>query len=77
MLPFWYSETLHSHVIASDNFAHYKETVIAYIDTILLSKPANLEELSIWSDGARSQFKNKYTLAAIAVLEKKDDVKIT
>ena len=74
---FWHSETLHSQVIASDNFAHYKETVIAYLDLILQSKPATLKALSIWSDRACSQFKTKYTLAAIAVLENKHDVKIT
>ena len=70
------SETLHSQVIASDNFAHYKETVITYLDLTLLSKAATLKALSIWSDGVRSQFKNKYTLVAIAVLENTHDVKI-
>ena len=74
---FWQSETLHSQVIASDNSVHYKETLITYLDLILLSKPATLKALSIWSDGARSQFKHKYTLAAIAVLESKHDSKIT
>ena len=74
---FWQSETLHSQVIASDNSVHYKETLITYLDLILLSKPATLKALSIWSYGARSQFKHKYTLAAIAVIESKHDSKIT
>ena len=74
---FWHSETLHSQVIASDNLAHSNEIIIVYLNLNLQRKPATLKALSIWSDGACYQLKNKYTLATIAVLENKHDTKIT
>ena len=72
----WYNGELHSKVITSDNLTHSKDTVIAYVDTLLEDIPSQYNEVSIWTDGPASQFKNRYIAASIPVLEKKHNVTI-
>ena len=73
----WHSGSIHSHVIASDNITHSKETVIAYINKILDLLPANVKTVSFWSDGPSSQFKNRYHIASLAGLQQDHNVEIT
>ena len=72
----WHSGEIHSSVIASDNLAHTKETLVAYIDKLMEDLPSTVKVLSLWSDGPRSQFKNKFVAASISALEKKHGVVI-
>ena len=72
----WFDGKLHPKVIASDNLNHSKETVLAYMDFLLENIPSTVETVSIWSDGASSQFKNKYIAAAIPILQEKHKLKI-
>lgn len=67
----WHSGMLHSYVIVSDNLTHSKDTIIAYLDRLFDEIPAEITEVSIWSDGPSSQFKNKYVAASLPVLETK------
>jgi hypothetical protein len=72
----WHSGNLNSQVFASDHLVHAKETVIAYMETVIDKLPTCVKQLSVWSDGPASQFKNKYIAAAILILEKKHNIKI-
>lgn len=73
----WYSGKQHPLVIASDNTTHSKDTVVAYIDFILEELPKDIKEVSIWSDGPASQFKNRYISAVLHSLEEKHLLLIT
>lgn len=63
-------------VIASDYEKHTKDSVIAYIDSILETLPDTVKNLNIWTDNATSQFKNQYIMAALKVFEERWDIKI-
>ncbi|XP_072180506.1 uncharacterized protein [Diadema setosum] len=72
----WHSGSLFSHVLASDNLCHSKDTIVAYLDVLLDFLPDQVTHVSIWSDGPASQFKNRYIAAAFASLEKAHKVHI-
>lgn len=72
----WHSGSQHSHVIASDNLTHGKETVIAYLDKVLDSLPDHVKKVSLWSDGPASQFKNRYFAASLDTLQCKHKLEI-
>ena len=72
----WHSGSQHSHVIASDNLAHGKETVIAYLDKVLDGLPDHVKKVSLWSDGPASQFKNRYIAASMDTLQCKHKLEI-
>lgn len=71
-----HAKSLHSTAIASDNTHHTKETIVAYLYKIFLTIPSTVKTVKIWSDGPRSQFKNKYMAAVILILEQKFKLKI-
>lgn len=72
----WHTGEIHSSCFVSDNLTHSKETLVAYIDRALEDLPSHVKIVSLWSDGPRSQFKNRFVAAAIKDLESKHDVKI-
>ena len=72
----WHSGSRHSHVIASDNLTHGKETVIAYLDKVLDSLPDHVKKVSLWPDGPASQFKNRYFVASQDTLQCKHKLEI-
>ena len=47
----WHTGMRHSIVIASDNLAHSKDTIIAYHDMLIEMIPNSVKTVSIWSDG--------------------------
>ena len=55
----WHNGNLNTLVLASDNLDHSKETVVAYMDVILDQIPEHVQDISVWSDGPSSQFKNR------------------
>ena len=61
----WHTGEIHSSCFVSDNLTHSKETLVAYIDRALEDLPSSVKIVSLWSDGPRSQFKNKYVAAAM------------
>ena len=73
----WHSGSLKSYAFVSDNLAHSKDTVVAYIDFALDQLPDIVNSVSIWSDGPCSQFKNRYIFDSIAHLEKRHSVSIS
>ncbi|XP_071481354.1 uncharacterized protein [Diadema antillarum] len=72
----WHYGSQHSYVITSDNLAHGKETVIAYLDKALDGLPDNVKKVSLWSDGPASQFKNRYIAASLDTLQCKHKLQI-
>lgn len=73
----WHSETSHSFVLVSDILDHTKNTVIPYIVRLLEELPSDIKEVTIWSDGPSSQFKNRYIAEAIQILSNMHDIRIT
>lgn len=67
---------MQSHVVASDNLTHSKETIMAYMDTLLDHLPHGVKLVYVWSDGPASQFKNRFIAAAIDALQKKHNVQV-
>ena len=73
----WHTGMLHLIVIASDNLAHSKDTIIAYLDMLLEMTPSSIKKtVSIWSDGPASQFKNHFIAAAMISLQEKHNMNI-
>ena len=72
----WFEEKIHATILASDNLIHGKETIGPYIDYLLSTFPKSIKTVSLWSDGPPSQFKNKFIVSLIPVLEKKYDISI-
>ena len=62
---------LHSIVVTSDNLAHSKDTIIAYLDMLLEMIPNSVKTVSIWSVGPASQFKIRFIAAAMILLQEK------
>lgn len=63
-------------VIVSDNTKHTKHEIASYLYKILTKLPPSVKILKIWSDGPTSQFKNKYTVALIKLLENRFKIKV-
>lgn len=72
----WHKGLMQSHVVASDNLTHSKETIMAYMDTLLDHLPHGVKLVYVWSDGPASQFKNRFIAAAIDALQKKHNVQV-
>ncbi|XP_033122920.1 uncharacterized protein LOC117121731 [Anneissia japonica] len=72
----WHSGSLHSHVVASDNLTHSKDTIGAYMDFLLDGLPKNVVSVSVWSDGPASLFKNRFIGSAISALQNKHSINI-
>ncbi len=64
------AKSFYPKIIASDNTDHSKNTIVAYLYTLLLRLPKTMKVVKIWSDGPVSQFKNKFVAAAIVLFEK-------
>lgn len=73
----WHSGTHHPIIIASDNLDHSKHTIVAYIDKLLEEVPSEVENVSLWSDGPRSQFKNRFIAASLGILQRRHKTNIT
>ena len=76
MAAIWFEGKIHPTVLASDNLIHAKETIGPYIDYLLSTLPKSVKTVSLWSDGPSSQFKNKYIVSMIPVLQKKYGITI-
>ncbi|CAG9798207.1 unnamed protein product [Chironomus riparius] len=64
----WIGQEQHeSFAIINDNIQHSKEQVYFYLKLIIseLQKEYDLENLVIFSDGASSQFKNRFSLSTV------------
>ena len=74
----WHTGMLHSIiiVIASDNLVHSKDSVVAYIDMLLEMIADSVKTVSIWSDVPASQFKKRFTDAAMILLQEKHHIHI-
>lgn len=55
--------------IASNNEKQTKETVLAYIDSIIELLPITVKKINIWSDNATSQFKNQFIMESLKYFE--------
>ena len=67
----WSYAKLHPTVLLSDNLDHSKETIIPYMDIIFQMLPDSVQTVSVWSDGPSSQFKNRFMVAVVPLLERK------
>ena len=68
---FWFPAKIHPTVLVSDNLDHSKESIIPYMDIIFEMLPDSVQTVSIWSNGPSSQFKNRFMVAAVPLLERK------
>ena len=69
----WEAENKHSMVIVSDYMSHDKYAVITFLKLIILeleTKHKHFDEIVFFSDGASSQFKQKYLLCALIHLKR-------
>ena len=64
------------HISISDNLKHDKYATMVYLSEILKYKPENVHFLKVWTDGPKSQFKNKYVMVAIEMLSEMYNIKI-
>jgi hypothetical protein len=65
---FWTPSRHNSFVIISDDIHHEKTSVALFLDMLLqnyLPQLSSPKRLTIFSDGAASQFKNRYILAIL------------
>ena len=72
----WHTSMLHSIVIASDNLALSKDTIIAYLDMLLEMIPNSVKTVSNWTDRPAFQFKNRFIAAAMISLQEKHNMNI-
>ena len=67
----WYGDTAQSYVIVSDNLVHDKYAVCCYLAKILdevRRRFPSVKVLDIFSDGAASQFKNKFAFRFLCTI---------
>ena len=79
---FWSQDTTKSYAVISDNHDHCKVAVFAFLKTIFQDLKwagliANGDKIDLWSDGAASQFKNRFTLSTIEIFNATFDIAIT
>lgn len=80
----WYAGHVKSAAIVSNNLSHSKDTVIVYVYKILSKiisemedyKAGKIRDVEIFSDNAWSQFKNKFIMAALPVLQNEFNLNI-
>lgn len=66
----WIKEEAQSYVLVSDNLHHEKKSVTAFLSGVIknmMSKHSTINVVHIFSDGAASQFKNKYIWAFLSI----------
>ena len=73
----WLKGKIVSHVVVSDFMKHSKTSVTIFLDEILEHFPPNIEELRIWTDGATSQFKNKFMMEGMKMLSIKHNIPLS
>jgi hypothetical protein len=64
----WSSDGHHSYVVVSNNLSHEKSVVAVFLTMVLRSYQSGgnqFKRLTIFSDGAASQFKNKFIVALL------------
>ena len=73
----WCQHTCKSAVVISDNLSHTKDSVITFIAKLISELiSSSVKVLQLWSDGPRSQFKDRFIAAAIPWLEEKYSIKL-
>ena len=73
----WCKDTCKSAVVISDNLSHTKDSVITFIHKLISELiDISVKVLQLWSDGPRSQFKNRFIIAAVPWLEEKYSIKL-
>ena len=73
------TEVKEPYVIISDNLDHTKVAVFTYMDTILSNlrmKYPGIKTVHVFSDGASSQFKQRYLFANLNLWETKLKIKL-
>ena len=66
-----------STVIVSDNIQHGKMSIIPFMSTLLCQFSKTVKKINIWSDGPSSQFKNRFIVAALPLLQQLSKKTIT
>lgn len=75
----WLRNKVESFAFASDNLNHDKVSVFYYVDQIISFIKAHYSKVStldIFSDGAASQFKQRYTLSTLFIYAAKYNLKL-
>ena len=73
----YFDENTLSTVIVSDNIQHDKMSIIPFMSTLLCQFPKTVKKINIWSDGPSSQFKNRFIVAVLPLLQQLSKKTIT
>lgn len=71
-----YMGKVYPKVKVSDNTDHSKETIVAYLYSLLSKLPKEVKIVKLWTDGPNSQFKNQYMAAFLKVFENLFSIKL-
>ena len=66
-----------SHVIVSDSREHNKTSIVVFTNKLLELKLKGVKHVKIWTDGPKSQFKNKYVMYSMQMLSDKHNAHIS
>ena len=66
-----------STVIVSDNLHHGKMSIVPFLTRLLHQFPDSVNKIDLWSDGPSSQFKNRYIVAALSLIQNLSKKQIT
>ena len=72
----WCAGNSDSYVVVSDNLCHDKHAIVPFLSHLLFQLPATVTNVTLWSDGPRTQFKNRFLAKAILFLEKMHNIVI-
>ena len=73
----YFDENTLSTVIVNDNIQHGKMSIIPIMSTLLCQFPKTVKKIDIWSDGPSSQFKNRFNVASLPLLQQLSKKTIT
>lgn len=76
----WHKSQAKSMVIISDSLLHDKFAVWVFLQKIiehLKEEFPDTQKISIFSDGCASQFKNRFILTSLPLIEKNNKIKVT
>jgi hypothetical protein len=73
----YYEDQVKSTVIVSDNLNHDKHSIVPFVIKLLSQFPDNVTQIEIWSDGPSSQFKNRFMLGILPMIQDLSGKQIT
>ena len=73
----YYDDKKPSTVIVTDDLNHDKHAVVPFVVKLLSQFPDNVKKIDIWSDGPSSQFKSRFIVAALPLIQALSNKQVT